>query len=133
MALQDLTPQLRTRLSRLERLVGWFVTIATLLLVAGLAYYVYQTAQRKGWFLKKMPYFTFVRTAAGLKIGDPVKMMGFNVGEIVDILPQPPDDPTYNVFVQIRIKEPDFGYLWEDSRAKITASDFLGIRFFEVT
>ena len=32
MALQDLTPQLRTRLSRMERAVGWFVLFAVLLL-----------------------------------------------------------------------------------------------------
>ena len=34
MALQDLTPQLRTRLSRMERTVGWFVFLATALLLA---------------------------------------------------------------------------------------------------
>jgi len=45
MALQDLTPQLRTRLSRLERVVGIFVVLATLLLLAGLGYYVYSTAE----------------------------------------------------------------------------------------
>ena len=28
MALQDLTPQLRTRLSRMERAVGWFVSLS---------------------------------------------------------------------------------------------------------
>src|SRR5580765_7357512 len=32
---QDLTPQLRTRLSRVERAVGIFVSVATLLLLAG--------------------------------------------------------------------------------------------------
>ncbi len=109
MALQDLTPQLRTRLSRLERVVGWFVTVA------------------------KMPYFTFVRDATGLKIKDPVKLMGFTAGEIVDIVPQPPDDPSFNVFVQFRIKEPYYGYLWEDSRAKVAPADFLGKRSIEVS
>ena len=68
MPLQDLTPQLRTRLSRLERLVGLFVTVATLLLLAGLGYYVYHLAERKGWFLEKLPYFTLVHDAAGLKV-----------------------------------------------------------------
>jgi ABC-2 type transport system permease protein len=29
MAVQDLTPQLRTRLGRVERVVGWFVILAT--------------------------------------------------------------------------------------------------------
>ena len=38
MALQDLTPQLRTRLSRMEKAVGWFVTLAMALLVFGFDY-----------------------------------------------------------------------------------------------
>src|SRR5437667_6525637 len=112
MALQDLTPQLRTRLSRLERLVGWFVTVATLLLLLGLAYYIYQLAKSRGWFLTKVPYFTFVRNAAGLGVGDRVRLMGFDAGEIIHIDPQPPDDPDFNVFIQFRIKEPYYGYLW---------------------
>ena len=78
MPLHDLTPQLRTRLSRLERLVGLFVALAVLLMVAGLAYYIHQRAERRGWFVRKMPYFTFVRSAAGLKVGDKVKLMGFD-------------------------------------------------------
>src|SRR3954447_148180 len=133
MALHDLTPQLRTRLSRLERVVGWFVTIATLLLVAGLAYYIYQVAQRKGWFLKKVPYFTFVRNATGLAVGDRVKLMGFDIGQITEITAQPPEDVYYNVYLQFVVKEPFYGYLWEDSRAKVGAADFLGHRFIEVT
>jgi hypothetical protein len=133
MALQDLTPQLRTRLSRLERLVGWFVAIATLLLLFGLAYYVYQLAESRGWFLTKMPYFTFVHNAASLKVGDRVRLMGFDAGEIVEITPQPPDDLYFNVYIQFRVKEPYYGYLWGDSRAKVGAADFLGHRFIEVT
>ncbi|HEY0455884.1 MAG TPA: MlaD family protein [Verrucomicrobiae bacterium] len=133
MALQDLTPQLRTRLSRLERLVGWFVTLATILLVAGLIYYIYETARRKGWFLKKMPYYTFVHNATGLAVGDRVKLMGFDVGEITHIEAMPPEDLFFNVYIQFRVKEPYFGYLWEDSKAKVGAADFLGHRFIEVT
>jgi len=133
MALQDLTPQLRTRLSRLERLVGWFVTAATLLLLFGLSYYVYQVARSRGWFLTKMPYFTFVHDASGLNVGDRVRLMGFDAGEITEITPQPPDDLYFNVFVQFRVKEPYYGYLWADSRAKVGAADFLGHRFIEVT
>ena len=71
MALNDLTPQLRTRLGRLERVVGWFVSVATLLLLFGLGYYVYDVAQRKGWFLQKVYYYTYARSATGLKIGEP--------------------------------------------------------------
>ena len=133
MALQDLTPQLRTRLSRLERLVGWFVGLAILLLIFGLGYYVYQLSARKGWFLKKMPYFTFVRNAAGLKPGDRVMLMGFDAGQILEITPMKPEDQYFNVYVRFRINEPYYGYLWDDSRARIGAADFLGHRFIEVT
>jgi hypothetical protein len=133
MSLQDLTPQLRTRLSRLERVVGWFVVIATLLLLVGLGYYVYQLAERKGWFLTKMHYFTFVRNATGLKIGDRVRLMGFDAGEIVQIEAQPPDDEYFNVYIQFIVYYPYYGYLWTDSRAKVGSADFLGNRFIEVT
>ena len=132
MALQDLTPQLRTRLSRLERVVGWFVAAATILLLIGLFYYIYNLAERRGWFLNKLYYFTFVRNATGLKLGDRVKMMGFEVGEITEITPQPPGD-LFDVFVRFRVYEPHYGYLWSDSEAKVGAADFLGNRFIEVT
>jgi ABC-type transporter Mla subunit MlaD len=133
MALQDLTPQLRTRLSRLERLVGLFVSAATLLMLFGLVFYVYQVAQRKGWFLRKLPYFTYVRTGAGLKVGDPVRLMGFDVGKIAEVTALPPDFYYGNVFVAFQVKEPFDGYLWDDSRARVAARDFLGNRVIELT
>src|SRR5215212_4108020 len=132
MALNDLTPQLRTRLGRLERVVGWFVTIATVLLLFGLGYYVYNIAQRQGWFLHKVYYYTYARTAGGLKVGDPVRLMGRDAGEIMEIQTMGPFDP-YNIYVRFRVRDPYFGYLWEDSRARIAAGDFLGNRYIEVT
>ena len=66
MALQDLTPQLRTRLSRMERAVGWIVALAMALLAFGFVYYVYHTAENKGWFLTKAPYYTYANRATGL-------------------------------------------------------------------
>ena len=134
MALQDLTPQLRTRLSRMERAVGWFVLLATGLLAFGFGYYVYNTAERKGWFKVKAPYFTFIDRATGLKIGDPVILMGFEVGQITVIEAQPAGDFTYNVFIQFELKEPYYDYIWsEGSRAKVATADFLGKRVLEVT
>src|SRR5438445_2356563 len=136
MALQDLTPQLRTRLGRMERAVGIFVGLAALLLLSGFFYYLYHTAVRKGWFLKKIPYYVYVRDASGLKLGDPVKLMGFEVGGITEVTTMPPDwwfvTNNYNVFVQFRIKEPYYGHIWTDSSGKISASDFLGKRGLEV-
>src|SRR5205814_1474165 len=94
MALQDLTPQLRTRLGRMERAVGIFVGLAAVLLLSGFFYYLYHTAVRKGWFLTKVTYFTFVDNATGLKVGDPVKLMGFDAGEITKILAGGPRSAT---------------------------------------
>src|SRR2546427_505573 len=133
MALQDLTPQLRTRLSRMERAVGIFVGLAAVLLLLGFFYHLYHTAVRKGWFLTKVTYYTYVDSAAGLKVGDPVKLMGFDAGEITKILPENPESE-YDVYIEFKIKEPNYGYIWfPDSRVRVIATGFLGSRFLEVT
>jgi len=133
MALQDLTPQLRTRLSRLERAVGWFVFLATALLLFGFGYYLYHTAERKGWFKIKAPFHTYVQSSAGLNVGDPVFMMGFQVGQITLIHAMPPRDP-HNVRVEFEILDPYFRYLWTGgSYLKVNAADFLGKRQLEIT
>lgn len=135
MALQDLTPQLRTRLNRMERAVGWFVLFAAVLLLVGFGYYLRQTALRKGWFLQKIPYQTCVSSGAGLKIGDPVKLMGFDVGEITAIIPNGPGQ-YYNITVRFQVTLNQYnypGYIWTDSKAKVNAGDLLGGRYLEIT
>jgi ABC-type transporter Mla subunit MlaD len=133
MALQDLTPQLRTRLSRMERAVGWFVFLAVALLLFGFGYYVYHTADRKGWFVIKAPFHTYVQSSAGLNVGDPVYMMGFPVGQITLIHAMPPGDQ-HNVRVEFEILDPFFRYIWTGgSYAKINAAGFLNQRQLEVT
>ncbi len=131
MPLQDLTPQLRTRLHRVEKIVGLFVAVATLLLLAGFVYYLYRTADRKGWFVEKAKYHTYVMSAEGLSVGDPIIMMGFSVGEITTIEAQPPDS-YYAVFVGFEIRRPYYGYIWSDSKLKISAADLLGRRKIEI-
>ena len=131
MALQDLTPQLRTRLSRMERAVGWFVMLATVLLLFGFGYYIYQTAQRKGWFTPKFEYQTSLNDASGLKVGAPVTLMGFPAGEITDIIPNAPD-AYYGVTIKFTILKPHYGYIWDDSRVTIS-SDLLGHRSLQIT
>src|SRR5436190_6093313 len=132
MAVQDLTPQLRTRLSRLEKVVGWFVTAATMLLFAGLAYYIYNTAERKGWLLTKAPYYTYLDSGAGIKVGDKVRLMGFDAGEITRIVPEAPGSKE-NVYVEFEVFAPNYGYVWDDSIVKVRSAGFLGARFLEVT
>jgi len=133
MALQDLTPQLRTRLSRMERAVGWFVFLATALLLFGFGYYVYHTAERKGWFVIKAKFFTYVQSSSGLNMGDPVVMMGFPVGDITRIHAQPPGDP-HNVLVEFEVRDNYFRYIWTGgSYVKVNSADFLGKRQLEIT
>jgi ABC-type transporter Mla subunit MlaD len=132
MPLQDLTPQLRTRLNRMEKAVGWFVFIAAVLLLFGFGYYVYHTAERKGWFLTKAPFHIYVKSSVGLAVGDPVVMMGFPVGQITGIRAMPPLDKN-NVRIDFEVKDDYFRYLWTGgSYAKIN-SGFLGQSQLEVT
>ena len=133
MALQDLTPQLRTRLSRMERAVGWFVFLAAALLLFGFGYYLYHTAERKGWFVIKAKFFTYVQSAAGLSVGDPVYMMGFPVGQITSVAPQKPYEK-HNVKVEFEVRDDYFRYIWTGgSYVKINAAGFLNQRQLEVT
>ena len=137
MPLQDLTPQLRTRLNRMERAVGWFVFIAAVLLLFGFGYYIYHTAERKGWFKIKASFHTFVQTSAGLNVGDPVYMMGFPVGQITGIQAMPPGDK-HNVRVDFEVRADNradyFRYIWRDgSQVKINNAGFLNQRQLEVT
>lgn len=114
--------------------MGWFVFLAIVLLVFGFVYYVYDTARRKGWFVTKARYYTFVTAATGLKPGDPVMLMGFDAGAITSIKPMPADQFMYNVFIEFELKAPNYGYIWsEGSRAKVAAADLLGKRVLEVT
>ena len=61
--------------SKILFLIGFLIPLF------GFIYYVYNTAERKGWFLTKAKYFTFTDRATGLKVGDPVTLMGFDAGQ----------------------------------------------------
>ena len=71
-------------------------------MLAGFGYYLYVTAEKRGWLVPHVSYFTFVQSAQGLKLGDPVLLMGFSVGEITQIEAQPPYSG-YNVFVAFAV------------------------------
>ena len=131
MALNDLTPKLRTRMNQTERRVGFFVITASILVLIAISYYAYSSAVRKGWTRKKVPYFTLVSSADGLKVGDSVMLMGFKAGVITSVLPNDPGE-YYNVTVRFEIWEPYYGYLWTDSEVQLKSS-LLGGKILEVT
>jgi hypothetical protein len=137
MALQDLTPQLRTRLGHVERLVGLFLIITVALMLAGLIYYIKHTAEERGWFVEKFTYYTYVPEATGIKLGTPVTMMGFKIGEVTELDQMEMGSwfltNNYNVFIGFKVREKYCGYIWTDSKVKIGAGDFLGTRTIEVT
>ncbi len=137
MGLQDLTPELRTRMTRVERVVGLFVVVAAVLIAAAFTYYLVQTGKRRGWFVNKVPYYCYVEDATGLKAGDPVRLLGREVGRIVQVEACSPDpwfiEHHFNVFVKFEVQDPYFGYIWTDSRVKVQSADFFGARFLEVT
>jgi ABC-type transporter Mla subunit MlaD len=133
MPLQDLTPQLRTRLSRMERGVGWFVFLATLLLLFGFGYYLYHLAEQRGLFVVKAKFHIYVESSTGLKVGDDVTLMGFTVGHITGVHPMPPRAKE-NVRVEFEVFDPFFRYIWsEGSYAKVNTAGFLNQRDLEVT
>lgn len=137
MALHDLTPQLRTRLGRVERLVGVFLLLTLALMLAGFIYFLWHTAETRGWFRTRVPYYTYVADATGLRVGTPVMMMGFKIGEVTRVEPTEMSEwfltHRFNVFIGFDVVEPYFGYIWTDSRVRIGAGDILGTRSLEVT
>jgi len=138
MPVQDLTPQLRTRLNRLEKWVGVFVTVATLLMLAGLAFYFRNEAHRKGWFLTKAPFFVYLQSGGGIKPGDHVMLMGFSAGEITKVVPEKMysydnNGKMVNVYVEFIIRSPNIGYIFNDSVVKVKSVGLLGSRYLEIT
>lgn len=137
MALQDLTPQLRTRLGRVERLVGVFVSSAVLLLLGGFIYFLRHTAEKKGWFVQKVPYYTMIGDGSGIQVGTEVKIIGFKIGQVTRLEPMPLDatwerSQGWNVYVGFEVRDPYYGYILTDSSVRLGAGDFLGGRSLDV-
>jgi len=105
----------------MERAVGWFVMIATGLLLFGFGYYIYKTAERKGWFTPKYEYQTSLNDASGLSVGSPVTLMGFPAGEITAIIPNEPG-AYYGVTIKFTVLKPHYGYIWDDSRVTVSSA-----------
>ena len=134
MALQDLTPQLRTRLNRMEWAVGWFLFLATALLLFGFGFYLYKTAESRGWFKPTAVYYTYADSGDGLSVGDQIKLMGFKAGQITRITATRPWSGEPNVYIEFEVQEPYYGYLWtEGSKAELADAGFLGKRELDLT
>lgn len=136
MPLQDLTPQLRTRLNRVEHAVGIFVILASAILLCGFGFFIYHTAEQRGWFAIKARYFTYVGSGAGLQVGDNVTMMGFPRGQITQVKAEEPYKmpPGQEVYVEFEVLHEYYGYIWTvGSEVRFSDSGFLGKRVLDIT
>ena len=84
----------------------------------------------RGWFVTKINYATSLNDATGFKPGNPVKLMGFDVGEVTLVELNDPDKQR-GVTIFFTLREPYYGYIWYDSRVRVM-SDLLGNRYLEV-
>jgi hypothetical protein len=117
----------------MERGVGWFIFLATGLLLFGFGYYLYHVAEQRGWFILKAKFHVFLDTSTGLGVGDPVTLMGFSVGHITSVHPMPPR-ARQNVRVEFEVFDPFFRYIWsEGSYVKVEPAGFLNQRQIEIT
>lgn len=138
MALQDLTPQLRTRLRRVEWVVVMFLAGTALLALCGLGWFIKSTGDKRGWWVVQVPYYTYLNDGGTVKVGTPVKRLGFTIGEVVSIESTDDNDwnrsQGYNVFVRFLVRAPYHGYLFTDCSVKVAGLpiDIAGGSFLDV-
>lgn len=139
MALQDLTPQLRTRLRKVEWVVVLFLAGTALLALAGFGWFIKATGDARGWWETQVPYYTYLNDAGTIKKGTPVKMLGFTVGQVVFL--DMAEDSEWNrlqgnnVFVRMMIRRPYYDWIYTDSYVKLGGLpiDIAGGTFLEIT
>lgn len=114
--------------------MGLFVFLAAALMVAGFCYYLYRQAQRRGWFEVKAHYYTYADSGQGLAVGDPVKLMGFEVGNITRIFAMPArgKGSGHNVEIDFEVVGVNYSYIWTNSTARLLDSGFLGKREMDI-
>ena len=113
----------------MERIVGWFIIAATALMILAVGYYLYRTAEQRGWFEVKAQYRTYADTGEGLTVGDAVRLMGFPIGRITEIAAMPArgKGSDHNVMITFVVVGTNYNYIWTgNSRAKFVSSGLIG-------
>jgi hypothetical protein len=85
-----------------------------------------ETGDARGWWVTEVPYYTYLPNASGIKVGSPVQMIGFKVGQVTKIeavsLSELRSWSYYGehpVFVGFNVREPYPGYITSDSTLKL--------------
>jgi ABC-type transporter Mla subunit MlaD len=71
-------------------------------------------------------------------VGNTVKMMGFDVGEVTAIKPEKPftydaQGRMLDVYVEFLVKGDNIGFVWNDSKVRVKSAGLLGARYLEIT
>jgi len=104
-----------------ERKVGFFFVLA--LLIFGI---MLEIGEKWNPFEKKVPYKTYLASVTGLKIGDPVRLAGVNVGKINTIMVRDADvEILFEVTPETKIKT--------DTIASLRLTNLLGGQFLSLS
>lgn len=104
-----------------ERKVGFFFVLALILLGIML-----EVGEKWNPFEKKIPYRTYLSTVTGLKVGDPVRLAGVNVGKINAITVRDADvEISFEVVPETKIKT--------DTVASLRLTNLLGGQFLSLS
>jgi ABC-type transporter Mla subunit MlaD len=119
----------------MERVVGTFVILAALLMLAGFGYYIYSQAEQRGWFEIRAPFYTYSDTGSGVAPGDPVKLMGFEVGRVTAVraMPARGKGSDHNVQIDFEVVGTNYSYIWTNSTVELASAGFLGKRELDIT
>ncbi len=105
----------------IERKVGFFFLMAILLLGVML-----EVGEKWNPFARKVPYNTYLSTVTGLKVGDPVRLAGVNVGKINEIV-------VHDSNVEIRFEVAPDTKIKTDTVASLRLTNLLGGQFLSLS
>jgi phospholipid/cholesterol/gamma-HCH transport system substrate-binding protein len=87
----------------------------------------------EGFFQPRYELRTYMENAAGLRVGDPVRLAGIDAGNVDTIRIAPVDDPLRGVEVVMRVQRRFQDEIREDSEVTIAAEGLLGQRFLNIS
>jgi phospholipid/cholesterol/gamma-HCH transport system substrate-binding protein len=87
----------------------------------------------EGFFQRKYDLKVFTENAAGLRTGDPVRLAGVDVGNVLAIGISGSHDPSRAVRVDVRLLRKYHDEIRDDSVATLAAEGLLGQRYLNIT
>ena len=106
------------------------VGLAAFMILAAL---IFLLTSSKGLFQKTAFLHTFMDDASGMAEGTPVRLNGFTVGSLDQIVLITPSEPKRSVEFIMKVQEKFLRQIPEDSVAGISAANLLGDKFINIT